>query len=158
MVWRPRNSHNRRLWLRKGAIPLYSSSWNCWMEWYIPLIYMSIFFSIIFNNTYYSWIHIAFHRIYKNNVMLTLIWSLFFFIVLKMSSAFYICCTYSGALQTRFFHRSKQCEAWLDYFKGSRPMFSLSLFMNWFQKPFLEILVPIPICVWSSYKYSYTTI
>ena len=30
--------------------------------------------------------------------------------VLKMMSAFYICCMYSSALQTRFFHGSKQYE------------------------------------------------
>ena len=30
--------------------------------------------------------------------------------VLKMSSAFYVCCIYSGALQARFFHGRKQYE------------------------------------------------
>ena len=37
------------------------------------------------------------------------------FLVLKMPSAFYVCCIYSSALQTRFFHGSKQgnCMIWV---------------------------------------------
>ena len=32
--------------------------------------------------------------------------------VQKMSSAFYFCCIYSSALQTRFYHGSKHYELW----------------------------------------------
>ena len=38
---------------------------------------------------------------------------------LKMS-AFYVCCTYSSALQTRFYHGSKQYEPWADCSQGEQ--------------------------------------
>ena len=43
---------------------------------------------------------------------LYLILPLFFF--LKMLPAFYICCIYSSAPQTKFYHQSKHYEPWSD--------------------------------------------
>ena len=42
------------------------------------------------------------------------------FYVLKISSAFYVCCIYSSTLQTRFDHGSKQYGPWSDCSLGSR--------------------------------------
>ena len=41
------------------------------------------------------------------------------FFVLNMLSALYVCCIYSSALQTRFYHGSKQYEIWSDWSLGT---------------------------------------